>query len=586
MVCRAEAPQALVARPHSSAHLRLRSVRLRSDDVQPAASRRHYRPRNWGDHCRHRARSVWRDSGYLDRTCDSGIILRRWRSHHTGRELLQHGDCGLAGRLCKLPADCRGCEHRLETKDRGSRNRRLSRRERRCFRCRNRVRNSALAISRCPRNAAVCTLSLQGRTYRNDDRPPDLRRIGGSRDLCRTRRVLASGGSESAAEHFRNSGQQGIRPSLPHRDKLTATIVACRRSPHAADAPGNPGRGPGVERMVSVRIRPVRITSADCGCNHRPNGWHSRRDAEARESLDRAVSRLCARLREELCLRLSAFGHVWSRLPALALAPGAALRGAAASDEILRMKRGGFIQSTVVGFTRAFARALMSEEIGRQRGLLQSLDPRVRVVGLFALVLAVTLSRRLAVVLVLFVAAVMIAIFSRVSIGTLAKRVWLVVLAFTGVIALPAIFITPGNPIATFAGGSLRITAPGVATAVLLIARVETAVTFTTLLILCTPWTHVLKALRLFHLPHEVIAMLAMTHRYVFLLLETASQMFESRQSRTVGRFPAAVQRHIAARTAGVLLSKSIDLSNDVYLAMQSRGFRGEVRRCRGRCSC
>ena len=34
----------------------------------------------------------------------------------------------------------------------------------------------------------------------------------------------------------------------------------------------------------------------------------------------------------------------------------------------------------------------------------------------------------------------------------------------------------------------------------------------------------------------------------------------------------------MTARTAGVLLSKSMDLSNDVYLAMQSRGFRGEVR--------
>jgi cobalt/nickel transport system permease protein len=33
----------------------------------------------------------------------------------------------------------------------------------------------------------------------------------------------------------------------------------------------------------------------------------------------------------------------------------------------------------------------------------------------------------------------------------------------------------------------------------------------------------------------------------------------------------------VAARTAGVLLSKSVATSNEVYLAMQSRGFRGEV---------
>jgi cobalt ECF transporter T component CbiQ len=242
------------------------------------------------------------------------------------------------------------------------------------------------------------------------------------------------------------------------------------------------------------------------------------------------------------------------------------------------MKRGGFIESTVFGFARALSRALMSEEIARRRGLLQALDPRVRMIGLFVMVLAVTLSRRLAVVLALFLLAVIIAVFSRVSIGFLARRIWLAVLVFTGVIALPAIFITPGNPITAFANASLRITAQGVATAVLLIARVETAVTFTTLLILCTPWTHVLKALRSFHLPQEVIAMLAMTHRYVYLLVEAANQMFESRQSRTVGLLPGAERRRMTARTAGVLLSKSIGLSNEVYLAMQSRGFQGDIR--------
>jgi cobalt/nickel transport system permease protein len=241
------------------------------------------------------------------------------------------------------------------------------------------------------------------------------------------------------------------------------------------------------------------------------------------------------------------------------------------------MKRDAFIEATVVSFARALGRALISEEIARQRGLLQLLDPRVRVIGLFVLMLAVILSRKLSVVLVLFLAAVMIALFSSVSISTLAKRVWLLVLAFTGVIALPAIFVTPGNPLATFAGGSMHVTTQGLRAAAMLIARVETAVTFSTLLILCTPWTQVLKALRSFHLPEEAIVILAMTHRYIFLLVETASQMWDSRKSRTVGSLRGVEQRRIATRTAGVLLSRSIDLSNEVYLAMQSRGFRGDI---------
>jgi len=239
------------------------------------------------------------------------------------------------------------------------------------------------------------------------------------------------------------------------------------------------------------------------------------------------------------------------------------------------MSRQGFIASTTVGFARALSRALMSEEIAREHGLLQALDPRVRLLGLFALILAVTLAHRLTVVLALFLVALLIAVLSKVSIETLAKRVLLVALVFTGIIALPAVFVTPGDPIATLPGG-VQVSRQGLAAAVLLIARVVTAVTFATLSMLCTEWTHVLKALNSFRLPRELTAMLAMTHRYVFLLVEIAGQMLESRQSRTVGRLSGAEQRRMAARTAGVLLSKSVALSNDVYLAMQSRGFQGE----------
>ena len=235
----------------------------------------------------------------------------------------------------------------------------------------------------------------------------------------------------------------------------------------------------------------------------------------------------------------------------------------------------GFLESTTVGFTRALTRTMLSEQTARERGLLQALDPRVRVVGLFALVLAVTLSRRIGVVAALFATAVLIALLSRVSLLTLAKRVWLIVLGFTGVIALPALFTTPGRTVTAVVG--LAITEQGLRTASLLILRVETAVTFTTLLILCTPWVQVLKALRALRLPKEVVMMLAMTYRYVFLLVETAAQMFESRRSRTVGVLKASEQRHLAGSTAGVLLSKSVALSNDVYSAMQSRGFRGDV---------
>ncbi len=121
------------------------------------------------------------------------------------------------------------------------------------------------------------------------------------------------------------------------------------------------------------------------------------------------------------------------------------------------------------------------------------------------------------------------------------------------------------------------MSAQGLGSAAYLITRVETAATLSLLLILCTPWTHVLKAMRVLRVPVVFVVILGMTFRYIFLMLETARDMFEARQSRMVGVLEGAERRRLAGASVGVLLSKTLQLSSDVYMAMQSRGFRGEV---------
>lgn len=231
------------------------------------------------------------------------------------------------------------------------------------------------------------------------------------------------------------------------------------------------------------------------------------------------------------------------------------------------------VASSLRTLSRTLSHALVSEQIAHQSGLMQSLNPRVRVVGIVALVIAVALLHKLVIVLAVLTASVVLAVASAVPLRTLALRVWLVVLAFTGVIALPALFLTPGDPLSA----APSITRQGLHTALMLIARVETAVTLTTVLVLTTPWAQILKALRSLGIPKEAVMMLAMAHRYIFLLAETATQMFESRESRRVGVLRGPERRRVATQAAGVLMSKSIDLSHDVFLAMQSRGYRGEV---------
>jgi cobalt/nickel transport system permease protein len=221
--------------------------------------------------------------------------------------------------------------------------------------------------------------------------------------------------------------------------------------------------------------------------------------------------------------------------------------------------------------------AFSAEVIARQNGLLQRLDPRVKVVGLMALLVAAALSRRLSVIVAIFAAAVLLAALSRVPMKTLLKRGWIGALLFTGFIALPAVFIAPGEIVYSLPLLGLPITWNGLKSAAFLIARVETAVPLSLLLVICTPWAHALKVLRSLGVPASLVMILGMTYRYIFLLLGAARDMLEARQSRSVGAMESSEERRYAVAAIGVLLGKSLQLSNEVHLAMLARGFRGEI---------
>jgi cobalt/nickel transport system permease protein len=237
----------------------------------------------------------------------------------------------------------------------------------------------------------------------------------------------------------------------------------------------------------------------------------------------------------------------------------------------------GFLERTTASFVDAMEHAFYAEQTARSGGLMQRLDPRVKLLGILALIAPAAASRSFAVIAGLFAVAIVLAALSHVSFAVLLKRVWIAVLLFTGVIALPAPFVTPGNVVYHLPWTGWSVTAQGLASAGYLVLRVETAATLCVLLVLTTPWNHVLKALRVLRVPAVMVTILGMTYRYLFLVLQSAHDMFESRRSRMIGDLTGRERRRVAASSAGVLMSKTFDLSNDVYLAMQSRGYRGEV---------
>jgi energy-coupling factor transporter transmembrane protein EcfT len=94
------------------------------------------------------------------------------------------------------------------------------------------------------------------------------------------------------------------------------------------------------------------------------------------------------------------------------------------------------------------------------------------------------------------------------------------------------------------------------------------------LLVFSTPLPKLLRALHHLRVPGVVVTLVAMTYRYIFLLLRLSLEMFQSRRSRLVTNLTPTERRKLISSTAGVLVTKSYALSQDVYDAMRARGYR------------
>lgn len=246
-----------------------------------------------------------------------------------------------------------------------------------------------------------------------------------------------------------------------------------------------------------------------------------------------------------------------------------------------RRARRGWFEKTVEDITGAIESTVFAEEMASLPGLWQRVDPRSKIVAAVALILAASLAHSLLTLLILYVLALMIAAGGRIPLAFFVKRVWLFLPFFTAIIALPALFsfVTPGRPLLVISSQpEIAITEQGVRTAAFLLLRVACSVSFAVILILTTHWGTLLTSLRALHVPQVFVLILGMTYRYIFVLLRTTNDMFLARKSRLVGRVAGQHERVWIANSMGALLGKSYHLSDEVYLAMVSRGFRGEAR--------
>lgn len=248
-----------------------------------------------------------------------------------------------------------------------------------------------------------------------------------------------------------------------------------------------------------------------------------------------------------------------------------------------KRRKGNVLDKTIDGGARVLRQALFADDVAGRPGLLQRIEPRVKLVSLLALLLAAGLARHIPTLVALYAATLVLAVASAISLGFFVRRVWLFIPLFTGVVVLPATLnvVTHGDvvvPLGTWFGHEIGMTAQGLTAAGLIVARVATSISLVVLLTLTTPWARLLAALRALRVPAMFVLVLGMAYRYVFHLLGAVEDMFTARKARQVRPPGGAAGRSFVAASAGALFGKSHALAEEVHMAMVSRGYTGNVR--------
>lgn len=279
--------------------------------------------------------------------------------------------------------------------------------------------------------------------------------------------------------------------------------------------------------------------------------------------------------------------HAPGKLPAWMAEP-------ASGSENTGQKGGSisFLRKTLREIETALANDLQTEQLAALPGLVQKIDPRIKLLGLIILVTAAGLTRSIVALLFLAVVSAALMLASGLPAWTLQRRIWGIIPLISLLAAAPGMLniFNPGVPLMVLLAdpqginigslhlaGPIYISRPGAAAALFLFMRTGLSLSLGTLLVLTTPVNRLLRSIRILKVPALMVMILEMSYRYLILLLTVSLEMFEARKMRTVGAMKGSTQRRVVVSSIAALFERSISLSEEVFQAMTARGYTGEA---------
>jgi len=240
-------------------------------------------------------------------------------------------------------------------------------------------------------------------------------------------------------------------------------------------------------------------------------------------------------------------------------------------------------------------------DLASHEGPLHRIDPRIKVSLWFFLVIIIATKNTLFAELVTAVVLLSLVFFARVGVLNIYPKTIAVAGIFGFLISLPSAVnvVVPGTLVIPLLHldqsyhfwvyaipQKIGLTAEGIRLVALITLRIMNSLTVSMLLLATTPFNDVIKALKVFRIPDTILVIISLTYKYIMIFAGTVSDMYLAKQARLAGSVSNATARSWIVSRIGFLFRKTQWKCDEIYKAMNSRGFSGSIQLIQNRRLC
>ena len=251
-----------------------------------------------------------------------------------------------------------------------------------------------------------------------------------------------------------------------------------------------------------------------------------------------------------------------------------------------------FLDRGMSGLARFIRTSYIQWELSRKNGLFQKLDARVKLSFLLLFVAIISLKTTLPAELAIALFLLVLVVGSRLPLLHFYRRVLILGLLFGCLLSLPSAFniVVPGHvimPLITLREPhrfyvyhipqTIGITREGIMLVSMLTLRVINSVSASFLVLYTTPFSEVIRALKVLRVPDVLLMIMTLFYKYTFVFADTVEEMYLAKKSRMPVAITSTEARAWVAGRMALLFRRTQLKCEEVFKAMLARGFTGEV---------